>query len=61
MVNNNLESDLKIASDVLAEQFSKTSSKDSFSPDFRNVAREKEYPDFGTTNLEYYVSLLCRN
>ena len=62
MVNSNLVSDPKEASDALSDHFSKILSEDSFRQDLRNAAKEKECPDFGTTNSEYYnVSLLCRN
>ena len=47
-------SDPNEASDVLAEHFSKISSEESFSQDFRDSANEREYPDFNTNNSDYY-------
>ena len=48
LVNNNLVTDPKVSSDVLAEHFSKISSQQSFSQDFRTAAREREYPEFSS-------------
>ena len=62
VVNNNLVSVPKEAVDVLAENFSKISSKESFSHDFKNATREKEYPDYITNNSAYYnLHLPCKN
>ena len=54
VVNSSAISHPKDASDVLAEHFSKISSKESLGQDFRNAVYEKEYPKFNTNNLEYY-------
>ena len=54
VVNNSVVSDPKEVSDFLAKHFSKISSEESFSQDFRDFANEREYLDFHTYNSEYY-------
>ena len=46
--------DPKKAFDVLSEYLFKISVKEIFRKNFKNAARDKEYPDLDATNSEYY-------
>ena len=57
LVDNNLISDSKSVADILANHFSKVSSRSNYGQEFREMASELQCPNFTSDNTEYYNRL----